>query len=259
MINEWDLTQTNLGRILQRKYEVAVLPIGAMEPHNRHLPEGQDCLHTTWLARESCRLAWEKCQSVICLPTIPYGVDCNLLDFPLAIHVSQAALDAMVRDIIVSLRRHGIQKIVLFNGHGGNVFQHLVRQIQCDIDVYVFLCNWWTVGLDRYGEIFEARDDHAGEMETSIALALYPELVELSSAGDGSVRPFRFEALKNGWVVTSRNFSRATNHCACGDPSRATAEKGRAYLSVVSERVSSFLVELAQSPIDELFPHRQGG
>lgn len=256
MINEWDLTQTNLGRIAQRQYEVAVLPIGAIEPHNRHLPEGQDWLHTTWVARESCRLAWEKCPSVICLPTIPYGVDCNLLDFPLAVHVSQNSLDAMVRDIIVSLRKHGIQKVVLLNGHGGNVFQSLIRQIQCDLDVHVFLCNWWTVGHDRYAEIFEKPDDHAGEMETSVALALYPDLVEPAQAGDGAARPFRFEALRKGWVTTSRNFSRLNDHCACGDPSRATAEKGRAYLSLVCERISAFLVELAESPIDGLFPQR---
>jgi len=256
VINEWDLTQTNLHRISQRKYEVAVLPIAAIEPHNRHLPEGQDWLHTTWIARECCRIAWERCQAVICLPTIPYGVDCNLLDFPLAIHVSQSSLDAMVRDIIISLRKHGIRKVLLLNGHGGNVFQSLVRQIQCDLDSYVFLCNWWTVGGDRYAEIFEKPDDHAGEMETSVALALYPELVEQAQAGNGAARPFRFEALAKGWVSTSRNFSRLNDHCACGDPSRATAEKGRAYLKLVCDRVSVFLVELAQSPIDPTFPHR---
>jgi len=256
VIVEWDLTQTNLHRISQRTYEVAVLPIGAIEPHNRHLPEGQDWLHTTWVARESCRIAWETCRSVICLPTIPYGVDCNLMDFPLAIHVSQNSLDAMVRDIIVSLHKHGIRKVVLLNGHGGNVFQSLIRQIQCDLDTHVFLCNWWTVGHDRYAEIFDESDDHAGEMETSVALALYPELVEQVQAGDGTARPFRFEALRKGWVTTSRNFRRLNDHCACGDPSRATAEKGRAYLNLVCERISAFLVELAPAPIDETFPQQ---
>jgi creatinine amidohydrolase len=254
MISEWDLTKTNLHRLSQNKPEVAVLPLCAIEPHNRHLPEGQDFLHTSYVAQRCCQSAWEKCRSVVCLPAIPYGVDCNLMDFPLAIHVSQASLDSMIRDIVVSLRKHGIRKIVLLNGHGGNEFRPLIRQIQSDMDVYLFLCNWWQVGLDRYGEIFDKPDDHAGQFETSVALALYPELVEMPQAGDGAARPFRFEALRKGWVLTSRHFVRLNDHCACGDPSGATAEKGRRYLDLVCERITAFLVELAQSTIDERFP-----
>ena len=254
MINEWDLTETNLHRISKRKYEVAVLPMGAIEAHNRHLPQGQDFMHTTTLARQSCQRAWQKCQSVICLPAIPYGVDCNLLDFPLTIHVSQTTLDAMLRDIITSLSAHGIRKTVLINGHGGNDFAPLIRQIQTDLDVHVFLCNWWQVGIDRYEEIFDAPDDHAGELETSLALALYPDLVEMENAGNGKPKDFRFEALRKGWVRTSRNFKKLNDHCAVGDPSAATAEKGKEYIELVTDRISTFLTELAQSPIDKTFP-----
>ncbi len=255
MINEWDLTQTNLSRLSEQKLEVAVLPVGAIEPHNRHLPEGQDFLHTTYIAKQSCQLAWEQCQSVICLPTIPYGVDCNLMDFPLAIHVSQATLDAMVKDIISSLYKHSIQKIVILNGHGGNDFTPLIRQMQCDLDVHLFLCNWWKVGLDKYDEIFDKQDDHAGEFETSITLELYPELVEIEKAEQALARPFRFEALNEGWVQTSRRFKNLNDYCAVGDPADASAEKGRKYLDLVCKRISEFLVELANAPIDDFFPH----
>jgi creatinine amidohydrolase len=255
MIEEWDLTATNLHRASQRHYEVAVLPTGAMEPHNRHLPQGQDFRHTTWVARRSCQMAWEREAPVICLPTIPYGVDCNLLDFPLAVHVRQTTLDAIVGDVLASMRVHGIRKFVILNGHGGNDFTPLIRQIQCDTDVHIFVCNWWTVGQDRWGEIFDKPDDHAGEFETSVALALYPELVEPDVAGDGRTRPFQFEALRRGWVRTSRKFARLNDHCAAGDPSDASAEKGKKYLDLVCERVSTFLVELAAAPISEHFPH----
>ena len=254
-INEWDLTATNLHRVSQRRYEVAVLPVAAIEPHNMHLPQGQDLLHTNWIARRCCELAWQKCPQIICLPTLPYGVDCNLMDFPLAIHVSQATLDAMVRDIISSVLHHGIRKIVLLNGHGGNDFSPLVRQIQSDLDVHVFICDWWKVAQDHYSQIFDNPDDHAGELETSVALALYPELVEPNVARDGSVRPFRFEALKEGWIRTSRRFARMNDHCAVGNPARAGADKGKKYLDITCDRVSRFLVELAQAVIDENFPH----
>ena len=255
MIDQWDLTAMNMHRLSQRHYEVAVLPTGAIEPHNRHLPEGQDFLHTTEVVRRCCKLAWEKSPSVLCLPTIPYGVDCNLMAFPMAIHVRQSCLDAMVQDIITSLHAHGIRKIVIVNGHGGNDFTPLIRQIQCDLDVYVFGCNWWLVGGDRYNEIFDAPDDHGGQFETSVALALYPQLVEEDIAGDGMARPFRFEALRAGWVRTSRDFARLNDHCAVGNPAGASAEKGNKYLEVVCERISNFLVELAMARIDENFPY----
>jgi creatinine amidohydrolase len=178
--------------------------------------------------------------------------------FPLSIHVSQTALDGVVRDVIGSLRHHGIRKVVLINGHGGNDFMPLIRQVQGDTDVHVFLCNWWTVGHDHYGEIFEAPDDHAGEFETSVALAICPEAVDLDVAGSGAARPFRFEALQQRWVTTSRDFARLNDHCGVGDPSRATAEKGRRYLDLVCGRITRFLVELARTPIDEHFPHVPG-
>lgn len=234
---------------------MAVLPVAAIEPHNRHLPEGQDLFHTTYVAQESCKRAWEKIQTVICLPAIPYGVDCNLLEFPLAIHVRQSTLNELVTDIVDSLLHHHIRKIVLLNGHGGNDFVPLIRQLQCERPVHLFQCNWWQVGSDHYEAIFTHSDDHAGECETSVALALYPELVELDQAGPGSFPPFRFEALQRGWVRTSRLFTRLNDHCAAGNPTNASVEKGRQYLQLVIERISSFLMELATSPIDEAFPH----
>lgn len=254
-INDWELLTTNQHNLLQNSYEAAVLPIGATEAHNRHLPEGMDWLHATAVARRACRRAWEQGGRVILLPGIPYGVDCNLMDFPLSIHISQATLDAVVRDIVAALNHHGVKKVVLVNGHGGNDFVPLIRQIQSDMDSFVFLCDWWKVGQDKYNEIFENPDDHAGELETSVAMALFPKLVKPENAGDGTVKPFRFEALRNGWVRTSRDFAKINDHCAAGDPSKASAEKGNQYLDIVVSRLSDFLVELAQTPADENFPH----
>ena len=85
-------------------------------------------------------------------------------------------------------------------------------------------------------------------------MALYPELVEQNVATDGKARDFRFEALKKGWVVTSRDFAKLSDYCAVGDPSKASAEKGQKYLKLVIERISSFLIELAQTAIDDKFP-----
>ncbi|NOX89066.1 MAG: creatininase family protein [Calditrichaeota bacterium] len=257
MINDWDLTQTNMGRLSRRQIEVAVLPIGAIEPHNRHLPYGQDFFHSTEVAKRCVRKAWEATKKVILLPGIPYGVDCNLMDFPFAMHINQSTLDALVGDIVRSLKHYGILKIVLLNGHGGNEFKALIRRLQFEEGVHIFLCNWWKVGEDQYDQIFENPDDHAGELETSVALHLYPELVELKNAGDGEGKKFRFKALRRGWVQTSRNFGKLNDHCAVGNPFKASAQKGQSYLNLVCDRISEFLTELAQSPADANFPYEQ--
>jgi creatinine amidohydrolase len=253
-ISEWELVAANLHRISQLKYHVAVLPVGAVEAHNRHLPEGEDLLHTTAVARRACAAAWEQCRGVVLLPSIPYGVDCNLMAFPLTLSVSQATLDAMVKDIILSLRKHAIRKVVIVNGHGGNDFIPFIRQIQSETDVFVFLCDWWKVGQDHYNDIFENPGDHAGELETSVAMALFPQLIEPGVAGSGKAKASRFEAVRQGWVRTSRDFAKLNDHCAAGDPSKASADKGRRYIDLVVERLSRFLADLAQSPIDDTFP-----
>ncbi len=255
MINEWDLTQTNQARLKQQMPNVAVLGASAIEAHNYHLPEGQDFLHTEAIVKRVAQMAWEKTSSVICLPTIPYGVDCNLLEFPLTIHVKQTTLDLMLTEIVASLAHHGIRKIVLINGHGGNDFTPLVRQIQADLGVFIFWCNVYEVGQDKHNEIFDTADDHAGELETSMALALFPELVELEQADSGASRPFQFEALEQGWIKTSRMFSNLNDHCGNADPSLSTAEKGQQYLDFICNRISNFLIELAEADVNDHFPH----
>tara|TARA_B000000460_G_scaffold241588_1_gene208335 strand:- start:1946 stop:2731 length:786 start_codon:yes stop_codon:yes gene_type:complete len=255
MINEWDLTQTNQARLKQQMPNVAVLGASAIEAHNYHLPEGQDFLHTEAIVKHVTQIAWEKTRSVICLPTLPYGVDCNLMEFPLTIHVKQTTLDLMLTEIVASLVHHGIRKIVLINGHGGNDFTPLVRQIQADLDVFMFCCNFYEVGQDKHNEIFDTADDHAGELETSVALALFPELVELKQADSGASRPFQFEALEQGWIKTSRKFSSLNDHCGNADPSLSTAEKGQQYLDLIYHRISNFLIELAEADVNDHFPH----
>jgi len=256
VIAEWDLSSVNLGRVAGHSYDVAVVPTSAIEPHNRHLPYGQDFLHGAYIARRCCEAAARQSPNIACLPGVPYGVDSNLMDFPMTIHVSQTALNALLRDIIISLKHHGVRKIVVINSHGGNDFGSFVRQIQSDLEVFVFIVDWWKVAEDCYEDIFEKPDDHGGEFETSVALALWPQLVEGAQAGDGMARPFRFEALRRGWARTSRNFAKLNDHAGVGDPSKAEAEKGRRYLDLVCERITDFLVELGESPIDESFPQQ---
>jgi creatinine amidohydrolase len=255
----WLLEELNFAHVRSqvRLCEVAVLPMGATEPHNYHLPYGNDFLTTRLVGERICRTAHERGGKVLLLPTVPFGVDSNLLKFPLTIHVSLKALEAVLWDVIRSLECHGVHKLVLLNGHGGNEFKPLLREWFGRTKVFVTVVDWWKVGSDKYAEIFSKPDDHAGEMETSIALALYPELVELDKASDGSKREARFEAMRRGWAAITRPWHLLTESSGVGDPRAATREKGEKYLALVTERLAQFLVELSAAEMDDLFPFQK--
>lgn len=254
----WCLSELTLRVIREKRFEVAVLPIGACEPHGLHLPYGTDNYEVTAVAEGACAKAYERGAKVVLLPTLPYGVDPNLLPFPLTIHVRQETLNALVRDIVFSLERHGIYKLVIVNGHGGNDFKGGLRDLYGQTKVWIFLVDWWKIGTKEAAEIFEERGEHADEMETSLCLFLVPHLVRLGEADDGSIRPFRFEALREGWAWVTRPWDRVTKNSGYGDPRKATAEKGRKYLGFVTDKLADFLVALSQSPLDETFPFSEG-
>ena len=252
----WLLEELNLAAVKAqaRPCDVAVLPMGATEPHNYHLPYGNDFLTVRRVGERICEQAHQRGAKVLLLPTIPFGVDSNLLEFPLTIHVSLKALAAVLRDVIRSLECHGIRKLVLLNGHGGNELKPLLREWYGQTRVFATVVDWWKTGADKYAEIFSKPDDHAGEMETSVALALFPELVEMEKASDGAKHEARFEAIRRGWAAITRPWHLLTESSGVGDPRAATREKGEKYLALVTERLAQFLVELSAAEMDETFP-----
>jgi len=255
MIYPWNLETVTYADIEQLRYEVAVLPVGAIEPHGKHLPYGEDFFCATAIADRSCRSANEQGARTIRLPAIPYGVDSNLLAFPFAMNVRQSTLNRVAADVMDSLVHHGVHKLVIFNGHGGNEFKSFLREHYGRPDIFVCLINWWTVGGDVGRELFTHEDDHAGEMEASVSLHLFPDLVHLERAGDGSTRKTDFRAINEGWVQITRPWHLFTKDSNAGDARLATAEKGERYVRVSVERIAQFLVELSATPYDERFPY----
>ncbi|MFW6107262.1 MAG: creatininase family protein [bacterium] len=251
----WRLSELTYRMVRERRFEVAVLPVGSTEAHGLHVPHGSDALHAERVADRCCEAAHAQGAQVVLLPTIPYGVNANLLEFPLTIHVGQSVLDAMVGDVAASLAHHGVRKLVVFNGHGGNAFKPLLRQLYGQSDVFCCLVDWWKVASDHYPEIFESVGDHADEMETSVDLALFPDLVHLEDADDGATRPSRFDAINRGWVQITRPWHLLTRNAGVGDPRPASAEKGQRVIDLVVERMGRFLKELAEAEMDETFPY----
>ena len=255
----WKLSELNYSQVKKHSFEVAVVPIGCTEPHNLHLPYGMDTFESEIIGDHICEAAHDAGASVLLLPAIPYSTVSAQSEFPFSINIYPSTLSALLTDIIESLSGHGIRKIILLNSHGGNDLKPLLRELYGEVDAHLFLFNWYESIKDVYSEIFERQEDHAGEMETSIALAYFPELVARTDSGelaadDGTTTRFRFEALNNGWVSITRPWHLYTVNSGAGNPHAATAEKGRRLMEVLVERMSAFIVELSESEIDQSFP-----
>lgn len=247
------LTESTWRTVRDTPYEVAILPWGATEAHNLHLPYGTDVIQCDFVAAESARLAWGQGARIVVLPTVPFGVNTGQLDIKLDINMNPSTQAAVLADVVESLSRQGIFKLVILNGHGGNDFRQMIRQLQPHYpDMFLGMLHWYKVVVDT--AFFDQSGDHAGEMETSVMLHIAPQWVlPLSEAGDGAQRTLKLQAYQEGWVWTQRQWSKTTKDTGVGDPSASSADKGQRYLQAVTEKIGSFLVELAACDMGDLY------
>jgi len=260
-MREWILSEVNYGFVKENPYDVAVLPMGATEPHNFHLPYGTDTYEAVEIGSRCCEAAYKKGARVVMLPAVPYGTETNQMAFPLAMNLNPSTLAGVICDLVDSLETHDIHKLLILNSHGGNEFKPVLRELTGQTAVHIFLCDWFRgASADVQSQIFEDPGDHAGEMETALGLAYFSDLVATDPdtgkilADDGATRSTRFEGVNNGWVSISRPWHLLTKNTGVGNPHPATAEKGRQLMETLVERISGFLVELAAAPLDEEFP-----
>jgi creatinine amidohydrolase len=256
-MNEWVLAEQNHAFIRQRQWQVAVLPFGATEPHNLHMPYGTDNFQVDEIGRRACERAYRAGAKVLLLPTMPFGVNTNYMKIPggVTCSVTPTTLLRFISDIVDSMERQGVTKLVLLNGHGGNELKPLLRELHHRTKVFLCLCDWYRMATDTYADIFKQPGEHADEVETSLGLAYFPQFVHMELADAGQARPTRFEAINRGWISMTRPWHLATTNTGMGNPAAATAEKGRQLLEVLVERLGQFLVELAAAPQDEQFPY----
>src|ERR1043165_6631964 len=186
------LAENTWKTVQETNYKAAVLPWGACEAHNYHMPYGTDILESEFSSAEVARLAWERGAKDIVLPPIPFGVNTGQFDVKLDINMNPSTQLMILRDIIEVLDRQGIYKLIILNSHGGNDFRTMIRELGLKFpNMFLAQCNWFQ-SIDQK-IFFENKDDHAGEMETSLVMHLAPKLVRpLSEAGDGVAKKFRF-------------------------------------------------------------------
>lgn len=252
-IRPYILAENNWKTLKDFHFDLAILPWGATEAHNYHLPYGTDIYEGEALAAEAAKWAWEKGARPVVLPCMPFGVNTGQADIYLDMNLNPSTQLAILDDMAATLNRQGIRKFLIFNSHGGNNFKPLVRELGLRYpELFICFSNWFKA-IDR-DEIFEEDGDHAEEVETSLMLYLKPELVlPRTEWGSGKAKKHRIKALNEDWAWAERKWSKISEDTGVGNPEKASEEKGAQCFKAVSAKMGQFFLELCNADLKDLY------
>lgn len=247
------LAESTWRQVQQSEIQLAVLPWGATEAHNYHLPYATDNILADGVAEASARLAWEKGAGVMVLPTIPFGVNTGQHDIKLDINLNPSTQFLILQDVVDNLYRHNINKLLILNSHGGNDFKQMIRELGLKFPgMLIVCCNYWQSVEEK--DFFENNGEHAGEMETSLMLLMQPHLVKpLNEAGKGHAKKFRIPALNQKWAWAERKWSQVTADTGVGNPEKSTPVKGEACFNAIVAKVSELMTDLCAADFNNLY------
>ena len=253
MSRPYILADNNWRKIKELNIDLAVLPWGATEAHNYHLPYATDNYQVEAIAAEAGKIAWNSGVKVSILPVVPFGVNTGQPDIKLDLNLNPSTQLIILRDLITVLNRQGIKKLLVLNGHGGNNFKPLLRELGLEFpEMFLSLCNWYEV--EDKDAFFEERGDHADEMETSLMLFLRPDLVTpLEETGDGKEKESVITGIREGWAWAERQWSMVTDDTGIGNPKKSSAEKGEKFFKAITEKIGSLMVEIAEMNPDKRY------
>ncbi|MCR5076610.1 MAG: creatininase family protein [Prevotella sp.] len=243
---EYDLSVANYGATRKLQYDVALLPWGATEPHNYHLPYLTDCILSHDIAVEAARKAF-RAQGVraMVMPPVTMGAqNPGQRELAFCVHARYETQRAILADIVSSLHHQGMRRLLIVNGHGGNSFKNMIRDLTIDFPDFTIASSEWFRMLPAR-DFFDEPGDHADELETSVMMHYHPELVSLDEAGEGKGGGFRVPALQDGSVWIPRDWSRVSTDTGIGSPRLATAEKGARFAAAVTDKYAAFLSDFA--------------
>ncbi len=252
-----ELTWPEAKRRFQ-EVDVALLPVGAIEQHGPHLPLDCDAFDADYLAKSVA----ERCKAPrpLVLPLVSYGVSYHHEDFAGTLSVNPETLSQMVYDIGMSAVKHGITKLVIVNGHGGNspALHFAAQMINRDAHIFTCVDTGESSDPDIYGMADTPNDVHAGEIETSTSLATRPHMVRSNKIKKFvprfSSRYLDFTSKRSvGWYAHTSKISPSG---VMGDPTLGSPEKGERMWKVMIENLAAFVEELQRLSLDEIYQKR---
>jgi len=248
MNREIDLSVSAYGVTRPLDYDVVILPWGATEPHNLHLPYLTDAILAHDISVDAAQRALDEYGiRTMVLPPVAMGAqNPGQRDLKFCIHYRYDTQRAILADTVATLHHQGFRKLLIVNGHGGNSFKSMIRDLAVDYPDFLLLSSEWFTVLPAK-EWFDAPGDHADELETSVMMHYHPELVHLEEAGPGDAKPFALQSLRNKVAWLPRYWTCVTTDTGIGDPRRATAEKGHRFAQAVADKYAFLLKELTET------------
>jgi creatinine amidohydrolase len=243
----YDLDHATLKHLTEAKPDVAILPWGATEAHNYHLPHTSDVIQARDISKRAAEKAWRQGARVIVLPTVPFGNNAQQLDQVTTIHLSTSTAMMVLSDVVHSLVKQNLDRLILVNAHGGNNFKPLIRDVQSSFPVLITLVNLYEMLPELVNELFEEPGDHAGELETSMMMYLTGNKIDLSEAGSGNRVPFKLTSFSRPGVWTPRPWRHSHPDTGSGNPEKATYEKGKRYVEGLTQALSEVMVEISKA------------
>lgn len=223
--------------------KVAVIPVGAQEQHGPHLSESCDSVRAT----EFCKLLAERLYpEIIVTPTVNIGISYHHMPFPGTISLRPETLISVVRDIINSMKNHGVEKFLILNAHGGN--QHTLGVAATEINQELGVEVAWTQYTNLSGESISKNVGsdvfgHSCEREVSEALYLAPHIVRKDKLEKGKVKgmPYKYVTSAGRPIGVTHTFDQITDNGALGDATLATYEAGKEICEEALDKISEFL------------------
>ncbi len=228
------------------KNDIAILPVGSTEQHGPANPLGTDFLIARALAEEVAKRV-----GVVCLPAVPFGVSSHHRQFCGTVFVSPETLKRYVKDVCLALKYHGVKKIVVVNGHGGNLaaLAEMSRELR-EEGVFVSVFQWWPAVVKLLPDLFKSDERrHAGAEETSVNLALHSHLVNVGKLVDEEPRKHVVQV--EGLALPLDTIDE-TNSGVFGTQTTASAEKGKRVFEAVVSELTRHVEMLKTAKIEDL-------
>jgi creatinine amidohydrolase len=229
---------------------IAILVLGACENHGNHMPFGSDFIFPMKLVEKvvdemsnNHNSAFRQNKNnLILLPAVPYGVSSHHNDFQMTMSLEPSTMISIIENIFSSLVKYGIKKILVINGHDGNIspIEIASRRIKNEApDVVVAsLESWWVLVGQKNKDLFEVWNGlgHGGEAETSAMLSVRPDLVNTDYSSDQVVPNLPNDDIRIYW-----KFNELTNTSITGAPKKASVEKGQEIMRILTKVIISFI------------------
>ncbi|GIW19777.1 MAG: creatinine amidohydrolase [Chloroflexota bacterium] len=244
-----DLTREELAQRAPRS--LFVWPVGSIEQHGPHLPVGADTFHAIHVTANAATIAAEQIP-IVMVPPLPFGSSPHHVPFGGTMSIGTEIYYRLLTDLVESLISCGVRRLFIVNGHGGNheVIQLVARDVALRFDVAIAAGSWWAMAWDSLVEAGATQlgglPGHGGAFETSLLLAMQPELVTVplpdrtvTAASNPRVfgGPYRVE--RHGFWQQLDGYT--------DSPNLANAERGRHWLEVAAKAVAQHLLDFWQS------------